>query len=81
MLKTLKVLTIIILGAAVVLVGRWYTYVTNVNTPYDEIGITLNGYMPLQIRAWGCNKLHASFPKAIPPLNCARPDGPANQWM
>jgi hypothetical protein len=81
MLKTLKVLIIITLGVSVLTAGRWYTYVTNINSPYDEVGIELNSRMPLQVRAWGCNKLHATFPKALPPLGCARPEGPANQWM
>lgn len=81
MLKTLKVFIIILLGVSVMVVGRWYTYVTNINSPFDEVGITLNGYMPAPVRAWGCDKLHATFPKALPPLGCARPEGPANQWM
>lgn len=81
MLKMLQVLIVILVGVTVMFGGRWYMYVTNKDTPYDEVGITLNGYLPLSLRTWGCNKLHANFPKALPPLGCAKTDGPANQWL
>ncbi|WP_419900032.1 hypothetical protein [Roseomonas sp. USHLN139] len=60
--------------------GRWYAYVTNSSSPYDEVGTALNGYMPAPLRGWGCGRLRASFPGAnMPPLGCQRPDQP-NSW-
>ena len=34
---------------------------TNTDSPYDEIGITLNNAMPGPINAWGCAKLKTTF--------------------
>lgn len=81
MLKMLQVLIIILVGVTAMFGGRWYMYVTNTASPYDEVGITLNGYVPMSLRVWGCGKLHGNFPKALPPLGCGKTDGPANQWL
>ncbi len=60
--------------------GRYYFYVTNTDSPYDEVGIALNGIMPGPIRDWGCGRLKATFgTKALPPSGCDRPDAPG-EW-
>ncbi|WP_112907861.1 hypothetical protein [Rhizobium leguminosarum] len=65
--------------AVVVLTGfRWYRYVTNSDSPYDEIGITLNNSMPGQINSWDCAKLKNAFANSLPPYGCAA--GDATQW-
>lgn len=70
----------IIIVATVIFFGqRWYTYVTNKTSPYDEIGIDINSRLPAPIRKWGCDKLHANFPNALPPYGCAVGDG--KSWM
>lgn len=71
---------IISLIAGVLLFGqRWYSYVTNTTSPYDEVGIEINSALPAPIRKWGCDKLHERFPDARPPNGCQTPDG--KSWM
>ncbi|WP_404337597.1 hypothetical protein AB2M62_02735 [Sphingomonas sp. MMS12-HWE2-04] len=70
-----KLLCVVLIAAIVMFGGRWYMYVANSETPYDEVGITLNGYMPAPLRSWGCTKLQQRFPNQLPPLGCAGPDG------
>lgn len=59
--------------------GRWYMYVAMSDTPYDEVGVTLNGYAPGPLRKWGCDKLQARFTGQLPPYGCAGAD--ARNWM
>lgn len=56
---------------------RWHQYVTNSDSPYDEVGITLNGIMPGPLNKWGCDRLHDTFGNVLPPLNCEADDGAA----
>jgi len=43
----------LVIAVAVVVVGfRWYRYVANTDSPYDEVGITLNNAMPGPINSW-----------------------------
>jgi hypothetical protein len=71
---------LIIIVASVIFFGqRWYNYVTNKTSPYDETGIQLNSAMPAPIRKWGCDKLHATFPTSLPPNGCKAEDG--KSWM
>ncbi len=58
---------------------RWYQYVTNTESAYDEVGIALNGYMPLSLRTWGCAKLKANFSKGLPPYGCS--DATGKNWL
>jgi hypothetical protein len=81
MKKMLQVLLVVLIGVTVMFGGRWYTYVSNTASPYDEVGIALNGYAPAPLRAWGCAKLHATFPKNLPPHGCSQPGGAPGQWM
>jgi hypothetical protein len=81
MSKLLGLLITIVVGIVLTLGGRWYMYVTNTKSPYDEIGIEVNRYMPQPVRAWGCGKLQETFPKFIPPDGCAKPDGNGREWM
>ncbi|TGX54271.1 hypothetical protein E5A73_09195 [Sphingomonas gei] len=75
MKKVVQVLCVVLIGVAVMIGFRWYRYVASSDTPYDEVGITLNGYMPGPLRSWGCHKLRERFPGALPPYGCAAPDG------
>jgi len=56
--------------------GLYYRYVTNTVSPYDEIGITLNNWMPGPINAWGCGRLKETFSTALPPFGCAAEGNP-----
>ncbi len=50
--------------------GYWLWYVTSgdaFNTPGKEI----NSLMPAALNGWGCEQLHARFPKSHPPTGCA----------
>jgi hypothetical protein len=51
---------------------RWYAYVTNTQSPYeDDIGMEINARAPGFINAWGCAQLAENFPNnAIPPYGC-----------
>ncbi|OJF89896.1 hypothetical protein [Pararhizobium antarcticum] len=78
-MKTLVRLLLTIVLAVVVLTGfRWYRYVSNTDSPYDEIGITFNSNMPGPINNWGCAKLKTTFSSSLPPYGCAASD--ATQW-
>jgi hypothetical protein len=76
-IKVLTMVAIIILG---VLGWRWYSYVTNAESPYNEVGIELNSRMPSPIRKWGCDKLHETFGNVLPPYGC-QADGNGQQWL
>ncbi|WP_184694216.1 hypothetical protein [Rhizobium leguminosarum] len=78
MRKLLRLLLVIALAVVVFTGFRWYRYVSNTDSPYDEIGITLNNLMPGPINSWGCAKLKTTFAGALPPLGCAAAD--ATQW-
>ncbi len=59
---------------------RWYAYVSNINDPFDEVGIALNNRAPAPARDWGCARLKATFgTKTLPPFGCGRSDAPG-QW-
>lgn len=79
MMKLLRVVVLMIVVVGVVLGGFWFRYVSNTESPYDEVGIELNSRMPIPIRKWGCDKLHATFAGAIPPYGCSTGDGTA--WL
>lgn len=79
MQKAGRTLLIIIIAGVIFVGQRWYTYVTNKTSPYDEVGIQLNSAMPSPVRKWGCDQLHATFAKALPPYGCQSDDG--KSWM
>jgi hypothetical protein len=79
MKKVLQVVLVVMLALVVMFGGRWYLYIGHSDTPYDEVGIALNGYMPAPVRHWGCATLHARFPGQVPPYGCATADG--RGWM
>lgn len=79
MKKLLQVVAMMAIAAVAVLGGRWYMYVTNTESPYDEIGINLNNAMPGSINKWGCDKLHATFGNVLPPYGCQAGDD-GRQW-
>lgn len=80
-MKLVKFFTTIILSA-ILMCGypafRWYQYVTNTETPYDEVGITLNNYMPAPLNKWGCYQLKTNFGTQLPPHGCQGET--AQQW-
>lgn len=78
--KAVRILLIVVLAPALLLGFQWHRYVTNKETPYDEIGIALNSRMPEPIRKWGCDRLKASFPNSLPPYGCQNPETPTS-WM
>lgn len=75
MLKIVSILLVIVVAAAAFIGVRWYSYVTNMNSPYDEVGIEINSRLPAALNAWGCDKLQATFGNAVPPYGCAAADG------
>mgnify|MGYP003658108492 FL=1 len=74
-----RVVLMVVIVGAVVLGGRWYLYVSNTETPYDEVGIELNSRMPGPIRQWGCARLETTFAGALPPYGCQAADG--RSWI
>lgn len=77
---------LLIVVAITVFVGgtvgfRWHSYVTNTDSPYDEVGITFNSKMPYPLRKWGCDKLKATFAGALPPLGCKAEGGTGRDWI
>lgn len=75
MLKIVSILLVIVVAAAAFIGVRWYSYVTNTNSPYDEVGIEINSRLPAALNAWGCDKLQNTFGEVVPPYGCAAPDG------
>lgn len=66
----------LLIGGVGVLGYKWYAYVTNTTSPYNEVGIELNSRAPGPINTWGCAQLKATFGgKTIPPYGCAKPEG------
>ncbi|MCM2439695.1 hypothetical protein HGO34_08195 [Agrobacterium vitis] len=79
-MKRLLRLILIMAIAAIVLFGsRWYTYVTNTESPYQEVGIDINSRLPDPFNKWGCAKLQANFSTMLPPYGCQNPTDP-KQW-
>ncbi|QXC52508.1 hypothetical protein KHC17_24985 (plasmid) [Agrobacterium salinitolerans] len=81
MIKLLKFALTLSIGVTVMfgyLGYRWHQYVTNTDSPYDEVGIALNNHLPGPVTQWGCDKLKAKFGNGLPPLGCAADDG--KQW-
>jgi hypothetical protein len=74
----------VILFSAIAFLGvmgfRWYAYVTNVETPYDEVGIGLNSFVPQPFRGWGCQQLQKQLGKMLPPSGCESPND-GKRWM
>ncbi|WP_353187067.1 hypothetical protein [Bosea sp. (in: a-proteobacteria)] len=77
-MKVLKILLVVLIAIAGTVGWRWFQYVSNTVSPYDEVGIALNSRMPGPINKWGCDKLHAQFDSAPPPYGCQAGNG--RQW-
>ncbi|CAM5768923.1 hypothetical protein [Bosea minatitlanensis] len=77
-MKVLKILLVVLIAVAGTVGWRWFQYVSNTVSPYDEVGIALNSRMPGPINKWGCDKLHAQFDSALPPYGCQAGNG--RQW-
>ena len=78
-MKKLILVFLTIIVAVMALAGsRWYGYVSNTDSPYDEIGITLNNAAPDPINRWGCAMLETRFAKSVPPYGCAGEN--ATRW-
>ncbi len=69
-----------VIGCLGVMGVRWYAYVTNGQSPYDEVGIGLNSLMPQPLRGWGCQQLQKQFGKMLPRFGCESPND-AKRWM
>lgn len=72
--KLVQIVLITVVAAIVVVGWRWHGYVTNTESPYDEVGIELNSRMPGPINKWGCDRLHATFGNVLPPYGCQTGD-------
>lgn len=75
MKKLIRILLTIVVAATAVLGFRWYQYVDNKESPFDEVGIALNVAMPGPINHWGCDRLKLTFGNGLPPHGCATVDG------
>lgn len=78
-MKILKVVLIVVIAVVGMGAFRWYSYVTNTQSPYQEVGIELNSRLPLPLRKWGCDRLQQNFADMLPPYGCQGADG--NDWM
>ena len=79
MQKILQVACVVLVAIAVMFGGRWYMYVARGESPYDEVGIALNGFAPGPMRRWGCHNMQVRFPSHLPPYGCAGPNG--RNWL
>jgi hypothetical protein len=75
----MKRLMVFVLAFAIAVLGtmgyKWHTYVTNTASAFDEVGSTLNRYMPGPLNAWGCAQLKKNFGRGLPPMGCEGTDG------
>ncbi|PZN98669.1 MAG: hypothetical protein DCF30_13660 [Hyphomicrobiales bacterium] len=71
------VLAVVAITAGVVITFgyRWYDYLSNAPSPYDEVGIAINSRLPDGLRSWGCGKLKERFPRSLPPYGCSDASG------
>lgn len=79
MKRILRVLMITAISAIVLFGSRWYSYVTNTESPYQEVGIDINSRLPDPFNKWGCERLHTTFGNVPPPVGCQSATD-ANQW-
>lgn len=79
MARVFRLILIVIVIFVVVLGGYWFRYVTNTDSPYQEVGIELNSRLPEPMRKWGCDKLRSNFKGAVPPYGCSTGDG--TTWL
>ena len=79
-MRIIRLLVILVITFVAVFGYRWYGYVSNTDSPYDEVGIELNSRMPGPIRKWGCDKLHVTFGNVLPPYGC-QSAADARQWL
>ncbi|WP_435169803.1 hypothetical protein [Falsirhodobacter sp. 1013] len=75
MAKIVTIVIVVLIAATAVFGFRWYSYVSNTDSPYDEVGIEINSRLPARLNQWGCDKLHATFGNVVPPYGCAAGDG------
>jgi hypothetical protein len=80
MKKLLTLILVVAIAVPAVVLGRFYIYATNTETPYDEVGIGLMQYMPGFIRDIGCTKLHETFGDVRPPYGCGDETDPNGDW-
>lgn len=67
---------LVVAAAATAFVGqRWYRYVSNTVSPYDEVGTEINSRLPASLNKWGCDKLHSTFGNVPAPYGCGTDDG------
>ena len=71
-MKRLVLITTVAFVAFFGFIGkRYYDFAVNSESPFDEVGIELNRYMPGPIQTWGCNRLRERFEgKTLPPWGC-----------
>lgn len=71
-MKKLVPIIAAVLTACVGYIGfSYYDWVSSSESPFDEIGIGLHGYMPGFIQDWGCGKLELRFGgKTLSPYGC-----------
>lgn len=77
MAKVILVVLVVLVAVSAFIGQRWYSYVSNTVSPYNEVGIEINTRMPAALNKWGCDKLHATFGDVVPPYGCAAADGTA----
>lgn len=78
-LQTLLIMAVAVsLGTGIVFGYRWYDYVTNAKSPFDEVGIAINSRLPASLRDWGCGRLKERFGRTLPPYGCA--DATGRNW-
>lgn len=81
MKKLLRIILIVVIAAVALIGQRWYSYVTNMTDPFDEVGINLQSYMPAPLRHWGCMQLKQNFGnKTLPPYGCQSADS-GTKWV
>jgi hypothetical protein len=78
--KAIGLLAVIMIALAALTGQRYYTWIAQMDDPFDETGIEIHRYMPAFVQNWGCAKLYARFGgKTLPPYGCQDLSDPT-QW-
>lgn len=68
--QALVAIAAIVIAMLAVTGWQWFRWAAAGDSPYDEVGIGLNAYMPAPLHDWACGRIAQRFPGSLPPYGC-----------
>jgi hypothetical protein len=69
--KAALVRVALVASIMILVCGKWYDYVAHADSPFDDLGSSINSIMPGPINRLGCDMLKKRFGDIpIPPRGC-----------